>query len=208
MRILLIEDDIKIAYFILKGLKQAGFAADHADNGEDGLHLALTEPYDVAIVDIMLPKLDGLTLVKKLRGVESKIPILILSAKRSVEDRIKGLQTGSDDYLVKPFAFSELLARIWALIRRSTGSSEPTSLRVGELSLDLLKREVTRRGEEIELQPREFALLEYLMRNSERVVSKTMIMEHVWDYYFDPETNVVEVRICRLREKIDKIFDR
>lgn len=208
MRILLIEDDIKIAYFILKGLKQAGFAADHADNGEDGLHLALTEPYDVAIVDIMLPKLDGLTLVKKLRGVESKIPILILSAKRSVEDRIKGLQTGSDDYLVKPFAFSELLARIWALIRRSTGSSEPTSLRVGELSLDLLKREVTRRGEEIELQPREFALLEYLMRNSERVVSKTMIMEHVWDYNFDPETNVVEVRICRLREKIDKNFDR
>jgi len=207
MRIILIEDDIKIADFILKGLKQAGFAVDHAEDGENGFHLASSEPYDVAVVDIMLPKLDGLTLVKKLRAAGIDIPILILSAKRSVEDRIRGLETGSDDYLVKPFAFSELLARIHALIRRSTGVSEPTLLRSGDLSMDLVKRKVTRDRREIELQPREFSLLEYLMRNAGRVVSKTMIMEHVWDYNFDPGTNVVEVRICRLRDKIDKDFE-
>ena len=207
MRILLIEDDIKIADFILKGLKQAGFAVDYAEDGEDGFHLASSEPYDVAVVDIMLPKLDGLTLVKKLRAAGIDIPILILRAKCSVEDRIRGLETGSDDYLVKPFAFSELLARLHALIRRSTGVSAPTLLRSGDLSMDLVKRKVTRDEREIELQPREFSLLEYLLRNTGRVVSKTMIMEHVWDYNFDPGTNVVEVRICRLRDKIDKDFE-
>jgi two-component system OmpR family response regulator len=208
MRILLVEDDNKIASFILKGLKEASFAVDHAVNGEDGLHLALTEVYDAAIIDIMLPKLDGLKIIEALRRQKINTPVLILSAKRSVDDRVRGLQTGSDDYLTKPFAFSELLARIQALIRRASGSVEATSLTVGDLSMDLLSRKVTRLGKRIDLQPREFALLEYLMRNAGRVVSKTMIMEHVWDYNFDPETNVVEARICRLREKIESRFDK
>jgi len=206
MRILLVEDDLKIASFILKGLKEAGFAVDHAANGEDGLHLALNEPYDAAIIDIMLPKLDGLSLIEEMRRQKVNAPVIILSAKRSVDDRVMGLQKGGDDYLTKPFAFSELLARVQALIRRSTGASEPTGLAVGELSMNLLTREVVRGGKKIDLQPREFALLEYLMRNAGRVVSKTMIMEHVWDYNFDPQTNVVEARICRLRDKIDKDF--
>ena len=204
MRILLVEDDLKIASFILKGLKAEGFAVDHTSNGEDGLHLALTEPYDTAIIDIMLPKLDGLKLIEKMRAQKINTPVIILSAKGSIDDRVKGLQTGSDDYLTKPFAFSELLARVQALIRRASGASEPTRLTQGDLSMNLLTREVTRGGHSIELQPREFALLEYLMRNADRVVSKTMIMEHVWDYNFDPQTNVVEARICRLRDKIDK----
>ena len=206
MRILLVEDDLKIASFILKGLKESGFAIDHAADGEEGLHLALNEPYDAAIIDIMLPKLDGLSLIEELRRQKVNAPVIILSAKRSVDDRVKGLQKGSDDYLTKPFAFSELLARVQALIRRSTGASEPTSLAVGDLSMNLLTREVIRGGKKIDVQPREFALLEYLMRNTGRVVSKTMIMEHVWDYNFDPQTNVVEARICRLRDKIDKDF--
>lgn len=206
MRILLVEDDLKIASFILKGLKEAGFAVDHAANGEDGLHLALNEPYDAAIIDIMLPKLDGLSLIEEMRRQKVNAPVIILSAKRSVDDRVMGLQKGGDNYLTKPFAFSELLARVQALIRRSTGASEPTGLAVGELSMNLLTREVVRGGKKIDLQPREFALLEYLMRNAGRVVSKTMIMEHVWDYNFDPQTNVVEARICRLRDKIDKDF--
>ena len=207
MRLLLVEDDNKIASFIIKGLKAAGFAVDHANNGEDGLHLAITEPYDVAVIDIMLPKIDGLTLIKKIRRQAINTPVIILSAKGSIDDRIKGLQTGSDDYLTKPFAFSELLARVQALMRRSSGASEPTRLSVADLSLNLLTREVSRAGQSIELQPREFALLEYLLRNAGRVVSKTMIMEHVWDYNFDPQTNVVEARICRLRDKVDKEFD-
>ncbi|MGD8763732.1 MAG: response regulator transcription factor [Desulfobacteraceae bacterium] len=207
MRILLAEDDRRIAEFILKGLKEAGFAADHALNGEDGLHLASTEPYDAAIIDIMLPKLDGLTLIEELRAQQINTPIIVLSAKRSVDDRIKGLQTGSDDYLTKPFSFSELLARIQALIRRASRVSEPTLLKVADLSLNLMSREVARAGKSIELQPLEFALLEYLMRNAGRVVSKTMIMEHVWDYNFVPQTNVVEVRISKLRDKIDKDFE-
>lgn len=207
MRILIVEDDTRTASFIMKGLKQAGFAAEHAPDGEDGLHRALTESYDAAVLDIMLPKLDGLTLIDELRKRKVMIPVIILSAKRSVDDRIKGLQTGGDDYLVKPFAFSELLARIRALIRRANSVPEPTTLTVGNLSIDLLKRKVFRDSKEIELQPREFALLEYLMRNSGMVVSKTMIMEHVWDYNFDPQTNVVEARICRLRDKIDRSFD-
>jgi len=207
MRILLVEDDLKIASFVVKGLKEAGFAVDHAQDGEEGLYMALTEPYDATIVDIMLPKLDGLSLIEELRRKKINTPVIILSAKRSIDDRVKGLQTGSDDYLTKPFAFSELLARVQALIRRASRTSEPTSLTVGELSVDLLTREVTRTGTKIELQPHEFALLEYLMRNEGRVLSKTMILEHVWDYNFDPQTNVVDVLVCRLRNKVDRDFE-
>ena len=206
MRILLIEDDAKIASFVTKGLKAAGFAVDGAADGEAGLHLALTEPYDAAIIDIMLPKLDGLSVIQAMRRENVKLPVIILSAKDSVDDRVKGLQTGGDDYLTKPFSFSELLARVQALIRRNSGASEPTRLSAGGVSMNLITREVYRGGKRIDLQPLEFALLEYLMRNAGRVVSKTMIMEHVWDYYFDPQTNVVESRIYRLREKIDKDF--
>ena len=206
MRILLVEDDQKIASFILKGLKAEGFAVDHEGNGEDGLHLALTEPYDAAIIDIMLPRMDGLRLIENMRREKLKTPVIILSAKGEVDDRVKGLQTGADDYLTKPFAFSELLARLQALIRRSSDVSEPTKLAIADLSMNLITREVVRAGKKIELQPLEFSLLEYLLRNAGRVVSKTMIMEHVWDYYFDPQTNVVEARVSRLRDKIDKGF--
>ncbi len=208
MRLLLVEDDLKIASFVQKGLEEAGYAVDHAADGEDGLHLALHEPYDVAIIDLMLPKLDGLTLIEELRQKKINTPVMILSARRSVDDRVKGLQRGGDDYLTKPFSFSELLARVQALIRRASGGSEPTSLTVGDLSLDLLARGVRRGNKRIELQAKEFSLLEYLMRNKGRVVSKTMIMEHVWNYDFVPMTNVVEARICVLRDKIDKNFDR
>jgi two-component system, OmpR family, response regulator len=206
MRILLVEDDVKIASFVEKGLKAEGFAVDVAADGESGLHFAITEPYDAAVIDIMLPKLGGLSLVKRMRHAKVQTPVIILSAKGSVDDRVKGLHAGSDDYLTKPFAFSELLARIQALIRRSSGASEPTRLAVGDVNMDLITREVYRGGKKIDLQPLEFSLLEYLMRNAGRVVSKTMIMEHVWDYYFDPQTNVVDSRIYRLREKIDKDF--
>ena len=204
MRILIVEDDKKIASFVLKGLKEAGFAVDHASDGGDGLHLALTQPYSVAVVDVMLPIRDGLSLIEELRKRKVNMPVIILSAKRTVDERVRGLQSGGDDYLTKPFAFTELLARVQALIRRASGTVEPTHLRVGEFSLDLLTREVTRFGNKIDLQPREFALLEYLMRNAGRVVSKTMILEHIWDYSFDPQTNVVDVLVCRLRNKIDK----
>lgn len=208
MRILLVEDDVKIASFIVKGLKAAGYAVDHAPDGEEGLDMALTEPYDTAIIDIMLPKLNGLSLIERMRKEKIHTPVIILSAKSSIDDRVKGLQTGSDDYITKPFAFSELLARVQALIRRAGGLSEPTRLTLGDLSLNFLTREVTRGGRKIELQPIEFSLLEFLMRSTGRVISKTMIMEHVWNYNFDPQTNVVEARICRLREKIDRDFDR
>ena len=208
MRILLVEDDLKIASFIVKGLRAAGYAVDHATDGGEGLHLALTQPYDTAIVDIMLPKLDGLALIERMRKEKVNTPVIILSAKDSIDDRVKGLQTGGDDYLTKPFAFSELLARVQALIRRAGGISEATQLNVGDLSINLLTREVTRGGRKIELQPLEFSLLEYLVRSKGRIVSKTMIMEHVWDYNFDPQTNVVEVRISRLRDKIDRGFDK
>jgi two-component system OmpR family response regulator len=204
MRLLIVEDDNTIAHFIEKGMQEEGFAVDCVDNGEDGLHMALTEPYDVAILDIMLPKLDGLTILQRLRESGIATPVLILSAKRSVDDRVKGLHSGGDDYLTKPFAFTELVARIRALIRRSTGTAKPTSLSAADLKIDLLTREVTRGADTIELQPKEYALLEYLMHNAGRVVTKTMIIEHVWNYNFDPETNVVESRICRLRDKIDK----
>jgi two-component system OmpR family response regulator len=208
MRILLIEDDLKLASFILKGFKEAGFAVDHCADGEDGLHMALSEPYDAAIVDVMLPRIDGFSLIDELRRRKNITPVIILSAKRSVEDRIKGLQTGGDDYLVKPFSFAELLARVQALIRRASGTAEPSSLVVGDLSMDLRTHKVMRGGKKIDLPPLEFSLLEYLMRNAGHVVSKTMIMEHVWDYNFDPQTNVVEVRICKLRDKIDNDFEK
>lgn len=203
MRVLLIEDDQGISSFVVKGLREAGFAVDLASDGEDGLHLALTESYDVIIVDLMLPKIDGLTVITKLREQKPNVPVMILSAMRSVDDRVKGLQTGSDDYLTKPFAFSELLARVQALIRRATGVPSATVLKTADLVMDLLSREVSRAGQKVDLQPKEFALLEYLMRNVDRVVSKTMIMEHVWDLNFDPQTNVVEARISKLRDKID-----
>jgi two-component system OmpR family response regulator len=208
MRLLLVEDDLKIASFILKGMKAEGYAVDHAVDGQEGLHMAVTEPYDAAIIDVMLPNLDGLSVIERMREEKVNTPVIILSAKGSVDDRVKGLHVGGDDYLTKPFAFSELLARVQALIRRSGGISEPTRLSVGDLTLNLLTREVTRGGRKIELQRLEFSLLEYLMRNAGRVVSKTMIMEHVWDYNFDPQTNVVESRICRLRDKIDRGFDQ
>jgi two-component system OmpR family response regulator len=207
MRVLLVEDDKKIASFISKGLKEAGFATDHAGDGVDGLHLALNEPYDAAIIDIMLPGLDGLSLIEELRRKKINTPIIVLSAKRSVDDRIKGLQIGGDDYLTKPFSFSELLARVQALIRRSSGVTEPNMLEVRDLSMNIITREITRGDRKIELQPREFSLLEYLMRNKGRVLSKTMILEHVWDYNFDPQTNVVDVLVCRLRNKVEKEFE-
>jgi two-component system OmpR family response regulator len=208
MRALLVEDDPSIADFVVRGLKEAGFAVDHAADGESGLKAAVDEPYDVAIVDVMLPRRDGLSLIEELRRRGIVIPVLILSARRSVDDRVRGLQTGGDDYLTKPFAFSELLARVQALVRRSTRAPEPTTLTVDDLVLDLLSRRVTRAGTVLDLRPREFALLEYLMRNVGRVVSKTMILSHVWDYNFDPQTNVVDVLVSRLREKIDRPFEK
>jgi two-component system, OmpR family, response regulator len=208
MRILLIEDDVIIAAFIEKGLKEAGFCVDHSLNGLEGLNLALNAVYDVAIIDIMLPKLDGLSVIDRLREKKVNTPILILSAKRSIDDRILGLEHGGDDYLTKPFSFSELLARVQALVRRANTVVESTSLSVQDLSIDLLSRKVMRSGKKIDLQPKEFSLLEYLMRNEGRIVSKTMITERVWNYNFDPHTNVVEARISKLREKIDRGFDR
>lgn len=208
MRILLVEDDVRTASFVSKGLRQEGFAVDQACDGKEGLFLAMTESHDLAVIDIMLPKLDGLALIDEIRRRGIRTPVIVLSARSSVDDRIRGLQAGGDDYLVKPFAFSELVARIQALIRRATLAVEPTTLTVGDLQIDLARREAFRAGDRIDLQPKELMLLEYLMRNVGRVVSKTMIMEHVWDYNFDPQTNVVEARICRLRDKIDRPFAR
>ncbi|MBS1985854.1 MAG: response regulator transcription factor [Bdellovibrionales bacterium] len=206
MRILVIEDDKRIAGFIARGLKKSGYTVDQANDGEEGLRLALAESYDAAIVDVMLPKLDGLSVISEIRKKGFNIPVIILSAKRSIEDRIKGLKTGSDDYLTKPFSFSELLARVEALIRRDSRSVEATTLRIGDLTIDFLSREVRRENRKMELQPREFALLEYMARNKGRVLSKTLILENVWDYDFDPQTNMVDVLVCRLRNKIDTGF--
>ena len=206
MRVLLVEDDAKIAAFVRNGLAQEGFAVDHAADGLGGLSLASQAPYDAAVIDIMLPGLDGLALIEELRNRRIRVPVIILSAKRSVDERVAGLQAGGDDYLTKPFAFSELLARIQALIRRATNAAEPTGITIGDLHIDLRARTVTRAERRINLQPREYALPEYLARNAGRVVSKTMIIEHVWDYNFDPQTNIVESRICRLREKIEADF--
>ena len=203
MRILVVEDDNKIASFIAKGLKQSGYAVDRCANGEEALVLAETTPYDAAVVDVMLPKLDGLSFIQRLRSQKIRVPVIILSAKATVDDRIKGLQAGGDDYLTKPFAFSELTARLHALIRRATQTTEPTRLTLGDLTLDLLTRAVTRGGQQVELQSREFALLEYLMRHPGRTVTKTMILEHIFDYSFDPQTNVIDVLVHRLRAKID-----
>jgi two-component system OmpR family response regulator len=204
MRILVVEDDPSIAQVLREGLHNAGFEIDFAGDGLEGLNLATMRSYDAAIIDLMLPRLDGLSLIDRLRKLEVHTPVLILSARQSVDDRVKGLQTGGDDYLTKPFAFAELQARLQSLIRRSQGTPETTRLSVGQLSMDLLKREVRRGDQVIDLQPKEFDLLAYLMRNAGRVVSKAMLIKHVWDFNFDPETNVVEARVCRLRDKIDK----
>jgi two-component system OmpR family response regulator len=193
---------------VARGLREAGFAVDHATDGAAGFDLAAVEPYDVAIVDVMLPRRDGLSLIEALRARGITTPVLILSARRSVDDRVRGLQTGGDDYLTKPFAFSELLARVQALVRRASRPAEPTSMSLEDLTVDLLSRQVRRGGHVIDLRPREFALLEYLLRNAGKVVSKTMILSHVWDYNFDPQTNIVDVLVSRLREKIDKPFDQ
>jgi len=203
MKILLVEDDTQTARFIVKGLTQEGYLVEHAEDGLEGLIRATGESYDAAIMDIMLPKMDGFTLVEEIRSRKINFPVLILSARNSVDDRVKGLQKGGDDYLVKPFAFSELLARLQALIRRSSVSQNHKTFSVGNLKVDILKRRVFLDDEEIVLQPKEYALLEYLIRNTGHIVSKTMIIEHVWDYNFDPQTNVVEARICRLREKVE-----
>jgi two-component system, OmpR family, response regulator len=207
MKILLVEDDLDIASFVAKGLKESGFVIDHAADGMQGLDLALGENYDAIIVDIMLPRLDGLSLIRELRKKDTRVPVIILSAKRSVDDKVKGLMTGSDDYLTKPFAFVELLARIQAAIRRSSTTEDPVRLETGDLSLNLVTREVKRGEVNMELQPREFALLEYLMRNEARILTRTMILEHIWDYHFDPQTNVVDVLLCRLRNKVDRDFE-
>ena len=203
MRILVVEDDNKIASLIVKGLKQAGYAVDRCADGEEGLVFAESTAYDAAVVDIMLPKLDGLSLVQRLRAKKIRTPVIILSAKAAVDDRVKGLEAGADDYLTKPFAFSELSARVLALIRRATQTTEPSRLSAGDLEMDLLSREVRRGADKIDLQAREFALLEYLMRHTGRPVTKTMILEHIFDYSFDPQTNVVDVLMHRLRAKVD-----
>jgi two-component system OmpR family response regulator len=205
---LLIEDDDTIADFVARGLREAGFAVDRAADGAEGLDAALAQTYDVAVVDVMLPRRDGLSVIEELRRKGVITPVLILSAKRSVDDRVRGLQAGGDDYLTKPFAFAELLARVQALVRRASRTPEPTTLTVEDLVLDLLSRRVTRAGVAVDLRPREFALLEYLMRNAGKVISKTMILSHVWEYSFDPQTNIVDVLVSRLRDKVDRAFDR
>jgi len=207
MRILLVEDDEKQAEFIRRGLEQEGACIDHAIDGEQGLNIALSAPYDLFVFDLMLPRMDGLSLIHAVRKKGITTPILVLSARNSVDDRVQGLRVGGDDYLVKPFAFSELVARLDALHRRATGLAEPARLSVADLSMDLQRHKVFRDNKAIDLQPKEYVLLEYLMRNTGRAVSKTMIMEHVWDYNFDPQTNVVEARISRLREKVDRPFE-
>ena len=208
MRILLIEDDDQIADFITQGLQEAGYAVDHTGDGEEGYRYARNASYAAAVIDLMLPRRDGLDIIQNLRKRGVDMPVLILSAKRSTNERVEGLRAGGDDYLTKPFAFTELLARVRALIRRSSGHAESTELVAGPLTMNLLDRDVRRSGTAVELQPREFALLELLMRNRGQVVSKTMILEHVWDFNFTPQTNVVEVLVHRLRSSIDKPFDQ
>ncbi len=209
MRILLVEDDAHTARFIAKGLREEGHAVDHASDGKEGLFLATTETYDALVLDRMLPLLDGMTILKTLRGAGNHVPILLLTALGDTDQRVEGLRAGSDDYLVKPFAFAELSARLDGIVRRNAHESRaPTCLRVGDLELDLLSREACRAGHRIELQPREFSLLEYLMRHAGQVVTRTMLLEAVWDYHFDPQTNVIDVHISRLRQKLDHGFDR
>ena len=207
MRILIVEDDSATADFISKGLSQSGFRCVHAADGLEGLIKLRSESFDLAVVDIMLPKLDGLLLIGEVRAAGLTLPIIVLSARDSVESKIQGLEKGGDDYLAKPFSFAELLARIQALLRRASHTAEPTSLVAGDLVMDLLSRKVTRNGVNIDLQPLEFQLLEYLMRNRGKVVSRTTILEHVWEYNFDTQSNIVEAGIFRLREKVDKPFE-
>ena len=207
MKVLLIEDDKETAAYIVSGLTEEGLVVDHAGDGRDGLVLAAGEPYDVMIVDRMLPGLDGLAIVKTIRGAGVKTPVLFLTTMAGVDDRVEGLEAGGDDYLVKPFAFSELLARLHALARRPPLTAEETVLKIADLEMDLLRRKVTRAGQPIDLLPREFRLLEYLMRNPGRVITRTMLLQHVWEFHFDPQTNVVETQVSRLRTKVDKPFD-
>ncbi len=204
MRIMIIEDDQTIADFLKKGLKEAGYTVEHSLTGEDGLSMLQNSEFDAAVIDIMLPGMDGLSVIEQLRGTGNHLPIMVLSAKRSVDDRVLGLQKGGDDYLVKPFSFSELLARLQALLRRSAIKPEATLLESSGLSLNIVTREVIRDGEHLDLNPKEFSLLEYFMRNKDVVLSKTMIMEHIWNYDFDPQTNVVDVLVSRLRSKVDR----
>lgn len=206
MRVLIVEDDRQAADYLAKGLREQGYVVDQSADGKAGLHLAMTENYDILIVDRMLPGLDGLSLIQALRAAGKQTPVLVLSALGEVDDRVKGLQAGGDDYLTKPYAFSELVARLEALLRRGSEARMDTRLQVGDLKMDLLARDVTRAGQHIDLQPREFRLLEYLMRHHNQVVTRTMLLEKVWDYHFDPQTNVIDVHISRLRQKIDKNF--
>lgn len=211
MRLLLVEDDSKIGSYLEKGLKEAGYAVDLAKDGEEGWDYISSCPYDLVILDLMLPKMGGLSVVERLRSQGHRMPVLILSAKRSVDDRVKGLQLGGDDYLTKPFSFSELLASVQALLRRAApqaSTQHATELVSGDITLDLLARQVKRSGKTIELQTKEFALLEYFLRNPGRVLTKTQILENIWNYQFDPQTNVVDVLVFRLRAKVDKNFDR
>jgi two-component system OmpR family response regulator len=207
MHILLIEDDISVADYISNGLKQNGYTVDHCADGRQGLELASSDGYDVMVIDRMLPNVDGLTIIQTIRAADNKTPVLILSALGEVDDRVKGLKAGGDDYLVKPFAFAELQARIEAILRRQQSSAGQTRLKVADLEMDLLAHKVTRSGESFNLQPREYKLLEYLMKHAGQVVTRTMLLENVWEYHFDPQTNVIDVHISRLRQKIDKDFD-
>jgi two-component system OmpR family response regulator len=208
MRILVIEDEAEVAAYLSKGLREHGYTVEEATDGKDGLFLALYESFDAMVVDRMLPNVDGLSIVRSVRQANVATPILILSALGQVDDRVAGLREGGDDYLVKPFAFSELIARLDALLRRQTPTASQTRLNVGDLEMDLLARTVHRGGHEIELKPREFSLLEYLMRHAGQVVTRTMLLEHVWDYHFDPQTNVIDVHVSRLRQKVDRGFEQ
>lgn len=208
MKILLIEDDIKTAAFITKGLEEAGYMVSSANDGLSGLQMVKETPFDLAIIDVMLPQLDGISVIEQMRAAQINTPVIVLSARNSVDDRVRGLQAGCDIYLVKPFSFSELLANIQAQLRRNSISATPTTLEVADLVMDLVRRKVSRGDRVIDLQPKEFQLLEYLMRNSPRVITKSMIMEHVWEYKFDTQTNIVEARIYKLREKVDKPGER
>jgi len=208
MKLLVVEDDRETAAYLQKGLGESGYLVDRAGDGRQGLFMASSGGYQAIVLDRMLPQMDGLSMLSALRAADIRTPALILSALGTVDDRVKGLRAGGDDYLVKPFAFSELLARLEALLRRGSATPATTALRVADLELDLLTRTVKRGGKPIELLPREFRLLEYLMRNAGHVVTRTMLLEHVWDYHFDPQTNVIDVHVSRLRQKIDKNFDR
>ena len=208
MKLLLIEDDKESAKYLLKGLREQGHVVDHCINGKDGLFMAASEKYDAMVIDRMVPEVDGLTILQTLRASGNQTPALILTALDKVEERVKGLKAGADDYLAKPYSFTELAARLEAITRRKNTEQAPTKLTCGELEMNLLTRTVMRAGKEIELQAREFALLEYLMRHSGTVVTRTMLLEQVWDYNFDPQTNVIDVHISRLRQKVDKGFNK